>query len=155
MAKPVLDEGLWRLIEPILPPPRTPSPRGGRPSLSNRQALTGILFVLRTGIPWEYLPREMGCGAGMSCWRRLRDWTHAGVWKRLHLRLLLKLQAADKIHWDRAVLDSATVRAMRRGKKRDRVPWTAGNTARNTNCWWTGKAGSPWPSRAPKRPATM
>jgi transposase len=37
-------------------------------------ALTGILFVLKTGIPWKYLPAEMGCRSGMTCWRRLRGW---------------------------------------------------------------------------------
>jgi transposase len=75
MAKPILDESLWILIEPVLPPlkPRRKKYPGRKP-ISNRQALTGILFVLRTGIPWEYLPQELGCGCGMTCWRRLRDW---------------------------------------------------------------------------------
>ena len=79
MAKPILDESLWQLIEPVLP---LPKPRRkkypGRKPISNRQALTGILFVLKTGIPWEYLPQELGCGSGMTCWRRLRDWQEAG-----------------------------------------------------------------------------
>src|SRR5947209_5757454 len=96
MAKPILDEDLWESIQPLLPS-RTPRLNGrglrlGRPVLSDRQALTGILFVLKTGIPWEYLPLEMGCGSGMSCWtstssvesRRLRDWHGAGVWRKLH-----------------------------------------------------------------------
>lgn len=55
----------------------------GRPRVSNRAALTGILFVLKSGIPWEMLPQEMGCGSGVTCWRRLRDWHEAGVWKKL------------------------------------------------------------------------
>jgi len=79
--------------------------------VSDRAALTGILFVLKTGIPWEYLPAEMGCGSGMTCWRRLRDWYQAGVWRRLHQVLLEELAQADRIDWDRAALDSAAVPA--------------------------------------------
>jgi len=87
MARPLVSDELWSLIEPLLPkwPPR---PKGGRPPVEDRKALTGILFVLKTGIPWELLPMEMGCGSGMTCWRRLRDWHKAGVWDRLH-RILL------------------------------------------------------------------
>ena len=75
------------------------------------QALTGILFVLKSGIPWEMLPQEMGCGSGMTCWRRLRDWQAAGVWQRLHHLLLNRLGEADRIDWERAALDSASVPA--------------------------------------------
>ena len=83
----------------------------------NRKALTGILFVLKTGIPWEDLPQEMGCGSGMTCWRRLRDWQEAGVWDRLQEGLLAKLQGASKVDWSRAVVDSASVRAVGAGGK--------------------------------------
>jgi transposase len=79
MAKPILDDELWTLIEPLLPPPKPRRFRHpGRKPITHRQALTGILFVLRTGIPWELLPKEMGCGSGVSCWRRLRDRQAAG-----------------------------------------------------------------------------
>jgi transposase len=74
--------------------------------------LTGILFVLRTGIPWEYLPQEMGGGSGMTCWRRLREWQQAGVWQRLHQLLLAKLSEAELIDWSRAAIDSSPVRAL-------------------------------------------
>jgi transposase len=147
MAKPVLDEDLWQLIEPLLPKPKRRRRHPGRRQLDDRQVLTGILFVLKTGIPWEYLPREMGCGSGMTCWRRLRDWNKAGVWRRLHGLLLAKLQAADKIDWERAVVDSAALRAMQRGKKRVPALWTAANTAPNTTCWSTGRGGCRWLSR--------
>ena len=80
MAKELLPDALWARIAPLLPP-EPPKPKGGRPRVSDRAALTGILFVLKTGIPWEYLPAEMGCGSGMTCWRRLRDWYQAGVWR--------------------------------------------------------------------------
>jgi len=55
----------------------------GRAPIPDRAVLTGILFVLRSGIPWRMLPREMGCGSGITCWRRLVRWQRAGVWKRL------------------------------------------------------------------------
>ena len=106
MAKELLPDALWARIAPLLPP-EPPKPKGGRPRVSDRAALTGILFVLKTGIPWEYLPAEMGCGSGMTCWRRLRDWYQAGVWRRLHQVLLEELAPADRIDWDRAALDSA------------------------------------------------
>jgi transposase len=116
MTMDVLDERLCQLIKPLLPKHRSPGCKGGRPPLSDRAALKGILFVLKTGIPREYLPKEMRCGSGMTCWRRLRDWKKAGVWDRLHKVLLRNLQKADKIDWSRAVIDSASVRAMHRGK---------------------------------------
>ena len=98
MSKPLVDGQLWELIEPLLPPPKSRRFRfPGRKPLDNRKALTGILFVLKTGIPWEYLPQELGCGSGMTCWRRLRDWQQAEVWEKLHEILLSKLQQADKI----------------------------------------------------------
>ncbi|WP_115359387.1 IS5 family transposase [Roseomonas mucosa] len=114
MAKPLVSDDLWAAIEPLLPPER-PKPKGGRPRLADRAALTGIVFVLVSGIPWERLPAEMGCGCGMSCWRRLRDWQAAGVWAALHRLLLERLQAAGQIDWRRAALDSATVPAKRGG----------------------------------------
>lgn len=78
MSKPLVPDELWTIIEPLLPP-ELPKPRGGRPRVPDRACLTGIIFVLKTGIPWELLPQELGCGSGMTCWRRLRDWQHTGV----------------------------------------------------------------------------
>lgn len=110
MAKQLVSDELWAVIEPLLPP-EPPKPKGGRPRKGDRAALTGILFVLRSGIPWEMLPQEMGCGSGMTCWRRLRDWHEAGVWERLHLVLLERLNAVEQIDWSRAAIDSASVPA--------------------------------------------
>ena len=94
MAKQLLSDELWAVIEPLLPV-KAEKPRGGRPRIPNRAVLTGILFVLSTRILWELLPPEMGCGSGMTCWRRLRDWHEAGIWDRLHLLLLERLAQAD------------------------------------------------------------
>jgi transposase len=111
MAKPLVSDGLWERIEPLLPRVERRYRYPGRKRVPDRQALTGILFVLKTGIPWEALPQEMGCGSGMTCWRRLRDWNEAGVWERLHQVLLDELQDAGALDWSRAVVDSSHVRA--------------------------------------------
>ena len=124
MARPLIPDELWSLIEPHLPPER-PIPYGRRP-IPNRQALIGILFVLKTGIPWEYLPQEMGCGCGMTCWRRLRDWQKAGVWDRILKVLQDKLGEQDRIDWSRAALDSASVRAKGGGRRTGRNPTDRG-----------------------------
>ncbi len=132
MAKPILDDELWELIEPLLPPAKPRRFRyPGRKALDHRKPLTGILFVLRTGIGWEYLPQEMGCGSGMTCWRRLRDWQKAGIWDKIHRSLLNKLREAEKIDWSRAVVDSASVRALLGGQKLAQTPRIGVNPARN------------------------
>jgi transposase len=133
MAKPLVTDDLWAVIVPLLPK-RAARPKGGRPPVDDRAALSGILFVLRTGIPWEYLPREMGCGSGMTCWRRLRDWQRAGVWNQLHRVLLARLRRADQIDWSRVVVDSASVRAVGGAKKPARTRPTAARKARSTTC---------------------
>lgn len=117
MLKPLVSDALWERIQPLIPKRQSPTKKGGRPPVDDRAALTGILFVLKTGIPWEDLPQEMGCGSGMTCWRRLRDWQAAGVWDRLHEVLLAELNAAGKIDWSRAAVDSGTLRAVGGGKK--------------------------------------
>jgi transposase len=133
MAKPILDDELWALMEPLLPSPKPRRSRyPGRKPLDNRALLTGILFILQTGLRWDLLPREMGCGSGMSCWRRLRDWQAAGVWDRLHEVLLTKLREADRIDWSRVVVDSSSIRAVGAGQKRDRIPPTARDQVQST-----------------------
>lgn len=124
MARPrpweVSDE-LWALIEPLLPehPRRFRHP--GRRRLDDRKALQGIVFVLYTGIQWEFLPQELGYGSGSTCWRRLAEWQQAGVWERLQRVLLDKLRAADQLDFSRAVVDSTQIQAKRgRGSPKSR-----------------------------------
>jgi transposase len=123
MAKLLLSDGLWARIEPLLP--ERPPQLTGRPRVPDRAALTGVLFVLKTGIPWEHLPQEMGCGSGMTCWRRLAEWNEAGVWNRLHQVLLDELQDAGAIDWSRAIVDSSQVRAKGGASRPARRRWTA------------------------------
>src|ERR671931_283175 len=100
MPKPLVTDELWTLVEPLLPE-QPPKPKGGRPRVNDRAALTGILFVLKTGIPWEMLPQEMGCGSGMTCWRRLRYWQRRGIWKKLLHDLLQRVGQEEGIDWSR------------------------------------------------------
>ena len=120
MAKELVSDQLWEVIEPLLPP-EAPKPQGGRPRVDDRAALSGIIFVLKSGIPWEMLPQEMGCGSGVTCWRRLREWQEAGLWEQLHLVLLDRLGQADQIEWERACLDSASIPAKRGAQKPVRI----------------------------------
>ena len=107
-----ISAALFKKVAPLLPVV-VASAKGGRPRVSDEMALNGILFVLRTGIPWEELPQELGFGSGMTCWRRLRDWQAAGVWHRLHLLLLDELRGAGKLDFSRASMDAASVASPR------------------------------------------
>lgn len=134
MAKQLMTDELWAVIEPLLPP-EAEKPKGGRPRVPDRECLRGILFVLATGLPWEYLPPEMGCGSGMTCWRRLREWNDAGVWRRLHRVLLDRLGEADRIDWSRAALDSSSVGAQKGALRPERIRRIAANRARSATLW--------------------
>lgn len=121
MRGDLIPDVLWDVIEPLLPAPK-PKPRGGRPRVPDRVCLRGIVFVLRTGAPWEMLPKDLGCGSGMTCWRRLRDWQESGIWQLIHFALLDWLGRFNQIDWSRAVLDSCSVRAVFGGSILVRIP---------------------------------
>jgi transposase len=128
MAAALVPEALWDVIEPLLPSPK-PKPQGGRPRVPDRACLRGILFVLRSGVPWEMLPKELGCGSGMTCWRRLRDWHEAGIWDLIHFALLDWLSRYSRIDWSRAVVDSCSVRAVFGGSAPVRIQRTGLSSA--------------------------
>lgn len=118
MAKELVSDELWDHIEPLIPKRERRFRYPGRKPINDRKALTGIIFVLISAIPWEMLPKEMNCGSGVSCWRRLRDWQEAGVWEKLHGVLLDELGCANKIDWSRAIVDSGSIRAVGGGEKK-------------------------------------
>src|SRR5947209_15590065 len=134
MAKELVSEELWEIVEPLLPPEPS-KPKGGRPRVDDRAALAGIIFVLKSGIPWEMLPREMGCGSAVTCWRRLQEWQEAGVWAHLHRALLDRLGEADRIDWSRVSLDSASTPAKRGAQKPARIRRIRGNRERSAILW--------------------
>jgi transposase len=153
MSKPLVSDELWEAVEPLLPRQR-PSPKGGRPRVPDRACLAGIIFVLRSGIPWSMLPAELGCGSGITCWRRLVAWQAAGVWRRLHAKLLDWLGDADRLDWSRASLDSASVPAKKGDPRPARIRRIAANRARSA-IWSSTATGSRWPSAfRPRTPTT-
>ena len=134
-----MSDELWVVIEPLVPKRRA-QPKGGRPWINDRATLAGILFVLRSGIPWRMLPPEMGCGSGVTCWRRLREWQRRGVWKKLHRALLERLAAAEHIDWSRAAVDSRSLAAKKGGATSGGTPQTRANRARSSTLWSTAPA---------------
>ncbi len=77
----------WKEVASLFP--REPErPKGGRPRLSDRACLAGIVYILKNDLAWNLLPAWLGCGNGVTCWRRLREWMEAGIWDELRRRLL-------------------------------------------------------------------
>lgn len=131
--KKLIDDEMWAVIETLLPKHQS-HPKGGRPFVDDRAALTGIVFVLRSGIPWSMLPLELGCGSGVTCWRRLRDWQRAGVWAQLHQVLLQRLERAHHLKWERASVDSRSLAAKKGAKTRAPTPSIEAAQAPNITC---------------------
>ena len=134
MATELLPDELWQEIEPLLPPAPPRTSKGGRPPVDNRKALTGIVFVNRTGIPWQALPTEAFGVSGSSCWRRFDEWTAAGIWPELHRRLLDRLGKAGGVNLDRVVVDSQSVRAKRGARTPAPTPPTVRKRAASGTC---------------------
>ena len=130
MAKKRVTEALWNGIAPLLPESEA-SPKGGRPRIPNRACLEGIILVLKSGMAWQMLPTSLGYGSGSTCWRRFHAWTQLGVWPKLHQRLLRVLGRHGQINLERAVIDSASVRALKGGRTLGRTPRTAAKMAAN------------------------
>lgn len=134
MSKPVweISDEFWAAVEPLLPVRDRRFRYPGRKRLPDREALQGIIFVLSTGIPWTALPQELGFGSGVTCWRRLEEWTEAGVWPALHKELLSRLRAADKLDWDRVSVDGSHVPAKKGAPRRARAQSTAASRVQST-----------------------
>src|SRR5688500_1598077 len=148
MAKELVSDELWAVVAPRLPPGR-PSGTRGPPRTPDRVALAGIIFVLKTGIPWEYFPQELGC-CGMTLWRRLREWQAAGVWETLHRVLLQRLADAGRIDWSRASADASRIPAKGGAPARGRTRPTGASRAATT-IWLRTAAARRWrPSRPPR-----
>ena len=151
--KTLVSDDLWEAIEPFLPK-EPPKPKGGRPRVSDRAALAGIVFALKTGIAWQMLPTELGGGSGSTCGRRLRDWQNAGVWERLHARLLDWLGDEAMIDWSRASADSLSVRAKGGATAPAPTQRIAASGAPSTASWWIGPASRRRSASRPPTPTT-
>ncbi|WPB73396.1 IS5 family transposase [Archangium violaceum] len=115
MAHELVPDALWERVAPLLPVPKKKKSGRGRPRADDRAALEAIVFVLRTGIPWEMLPTKQFGLSGMTAWRRLEQWTRAGVFEQLQCSLLNALGQRGQVDMRRASLDSSTVRASKGG----------------------------------------
>jgi transposase len=147
MSRSLLPDDLWEFIQSFLPPPKHRRFRHpGRKRIDNRKCLTGIIFVLKTGLPWEYLPQEMGCGSPMTCWRRLRDWQKAGVFEKIHRALLDRLNREGLIDWKHGIIDSASLRAVGAGGKNRAQSHRSAQARKQTPPAYRGERGPSGPS---------
>jgi transposase len=119
----LVPDQLWALVAPLLPAPPRP-PYGGRHrTISDRACLAAIVYMARTSTPWRLLPaRELGCGSPATCWRRLTEWANAGVFDQLHLVVLDRLGEQGRLEWERAAVDTMSVRAKRGGTTWAQIP---------------------------------
>jgi transposase len=106
-ADPVITDELWTRIEPLIPLRARRRRYPGRKPLDDRAVLTGILVVLARGIGFERLPKELGLGSGMTCWRRLRDWQQAGAWPVIAAELARALPEGARIDFARVAAAGA------------------------------------------------
>jgi transposase/quinol monooxygenase YgiN len=117
-----LTDAQWATIAPLLRQ-SAPAHRGrGRPQASNRQALDGILYVLRSGHNWGSIPAEYASPA--TCWRRFSQWEADGTWAQVWQALLASLDAPGRQAWTLAFLDHRRVPTVRRRKPLQAL-WTS------------------------------
>ena len=153
MSRSLVPDELWEVVQSLLPRHKARPGARGRPPVDDRACLTGIVFVLRSGIPWEMLPQEMGCGSGVTCWRRLRYWQRRGVWKKLLHALLQRVGQEKGIDWERCCVDSQSFRAVFGGSSPAKTPPIEPKKARNGTCSSTDRAPR-WPCASPEPTAT-
>lgn len=120
MPEPLVPDSLWVRVAPLLPKPGCKNRHvqyAGRKRIPPRKVLTGIIFVLKTGVPWEHLPATSLWPSGRTCLRQLTEWHRQGVWYRLLRVVLDELQHEKRLDWRRAIIDSSSIRASRGGEK--------------------------------------
>tara|TARA_A100001037_G_C14672853_1_gene423864 strand:+ start:110 stop:553 length:444 start_codon:yes stop_codon:yes gene_type:complete len=129
MREPLLSEHAWTKIKPLLPEPR----KTGRPRADDRSVIEGILWVLRTGARWRYLPSQYPSSA--TCWRRLRDWEQDDIWLKIWRQILAELDADSLLAWEEVFVDGSFAPA-KKGASASVKP----NAARERSGWWWSTA---------------
>ena len=103
----VSDE-FWEKVQPLIPP--TPShAKGGRTRMDDRQAFAAMIYVLRTGIQWNALPRQMG--ASSTVHDRYQEWERLGFFEQLWRAGLLEYEELEGIEWEWQAIDGAMTKA--------------------------------------------
>ena len=142
---PLLSEQQWKKIEPLLPrPPK--QPRGGRPWTDNRRVLEGILWILRSGAPWKYLPKEYPHPS--TCWRRLRDWEEQDIWLKIGRTFLGELNERQQLKWSESFVDGSFAPAKKGAAKSAKPSGARGRSG----WWWSTARAFLWESTGTRRP---
>jgi transposase len=97
-----LTDDQWNLISDLFADP-PPSPVGGRPRASSRACFEAIVWVLRSGARWKDLPKYFP--SHPTCWRRLKQWSEAGVFQKAWSRLVNKLDNRGEVNREESFAD--------------------------------------------------
>jgi transposase len=139
-----LMDRLWDRVRPLLPPP---PPKGGRPFADDRACFEGIVYLLRNGLRWRQMP---DCyPSGVTCWRRHRDWTEAGVWHRVWKLVLRELDEAGKLDTSELVMDGTFIEAKKGASGSARAARGAGPRSKSSPIGRASRSG-----RRPTRPTS-
>ncbi|GGV04769.1 hypothetical protein GCM10010211_84860 [Streptomyces albospinus] len=143
-----MPEGLWEIARPLLPLARVRPQGGGVANIDDEAVFAAIIYVLVSGCAWRALPPCFGASKS-TVHRRFLIWSRAGVWGRLHQKVLELLAGQGLIDLSRAVLDSAHVRAKKGANLQVRCPWTeASRVPQCTSC--PTRTDSPYASASPQ-----
>jgi transposase len=82
--------------------------------------------------------RQTVAGEPQTCWRRFTEWANAGVFDQLHLQVLDRLGEQGRLEWDRAAVDTMSVRAMRGGTTWAQIPSIVARLEANST--WSARA---------------
>src|SRR5688500_17645996 len=110
LGQELVPDGLWEIVEPLIPPQTERPQGGGTRYVDDRAVFTAVVYVLTTGCAWRHLSAEFGVSKA-TAHRRFVAWTEAGLWRRLHRAVLDRLGEQGAIEWSRAGGDAASVRA--------------------------------------------
>ncbi len=116
-----LTDTQWQKLEPHLPKPAST----GRPPQDHRQILNGILWIHRTGAPWDDLPSRYGSKGTVSS--RFYRWQKQGIWQGILEQLQAQADGDQQLEWTVHFMDSTVIRAHQHagGAKRGHSPQTS------------------------------
>jgi len=144
-----LTDEQWEKLEKILPKPKV-GKKGGRPWADNRRVFEGILWILRTGTPWQDLPKEYPSPS--TCWRRLKMWEEQDIWVEAWRAFISELDEKKQLDWSEAFIDGSFAPA-KKGANASGKP--RGGRAQSGWWWLTAKEflwGTTWTLRPRVRP---